>query len=98
MTDRDPERAPDPAEDEADPEAPGEHDAHLMDGEQEDAEPDVSCVACGAAIPAYVGECPHCGEVFEGEAWQQEPSAGLPRWLGPAGIAALIAILIIYFV
>ncbi|MDX1682076.1 MAG: hypothetical protein R3336_03050 [Phycisphaeraceae bacterium] len=72
-------------------EGPGEHDAHLADDDSEEQEM-VDCPKCRESIWAMATDCPYCGEMFEGEAWQQEPATPAPfRWaLGLALMLLLV--------
>jgi len=69
---------------------PGEHDTHLMDGDEPDT---VSCFCCGKQIYSYGSACKHCGARFKGEAWQCElegSASGLSKIYQLGGAALLL--------
>ena len=76
-------------------EGPGEHDAHLLDDEDDAAADErdvVACPACGKYILATAERCHRCGEYFGREAWLVKRSAKHGLW-----VVAVILVLIAMF-
>ena len=75
---------------------PGEHDRHLMDGDDE-PELTVKCSSCGQRIWADAERCPKCGALFAEAAWKGQKAGELPSvpgWIWWTAIALLAAFLV----